>query len=181
LNGEAFIYTASYTRVYASSTTYKVNIVSSEYVSPTTMWLLKNGTILAINYVALNYTGAAANAYYQSSRLFTAWGSELASGQQLATTYASSSFFHSTGTSSVTLGPSTFTVTNYAANSLPEAIPDCSGGTNTVTTFGMSVGAPSGSNYILPSYVNMGGSETTGAGLTTTYSITSQTTSVTVA
>jgi len=182
INGTNFSYTASYTTSYVSSTTYKVVIVSSAYANPFTMWLLKNGTIAGINYAGSNYTGAAAGAYYQSSRLFTAWGSGVSFGLLLGTQYAgSTSYFHSTGSSTETLGPSTFTVTGYAANSLPETIQSCSGVSDTLTTASMSVGSAKGSTYIFPTYVDVAGTISALGTGTTTYSIVSQVTSVTVA
>ncbi len=177
INGTNFTYTASYTTSYVSSTTYKVVIASSAYATPFTMWLLKNGTIAGINYAGSNYTGAAASAYYQSSRLFTVWGSSVSFGQLLTTEYTgATSYFHSTGTSTETLGPSTFTVTGYAANSLPETIPSCGGVSDTLTTANLSVGSAKGSSYLFPTYVDVAGT-----GPTTSYSIVSQVTSVTVA
>ncbi len=148
------------------------------------MWLLRNGTIVAINYAGSNYTGSAATSYYQTSRLFTAWGTETVFGQQLTTDYVSdTAYFRSTGTSPMTIGTNTFTLTNYAANSLPETVPVCSGASITLSTASMSIGSPNGANYPFPFDVDVVGSATGGpygAG-TTTFTITSQITSVTVA
>ena len=180
-NTTSYTFTSSYTTVYASATTFKVSIVSSDYPSAFTMWLLRNGTIVGINYAGSNYTGAAATQYYQGSRLFTAWGTEIVFGQQLTTDYiADTAYFHSTGTSPVTIGTNTFTLTNYAANSLPETVPSCGGASITLTTASMSIGSPNGANYPFPFDVNIVGSSTKGAG-TTTITITSQITSMTVA
>jgi len=105
-------------------------------------------------------------------------------GQQLTTDYSSATaYFHSSGTSPVTFGTKTFTLTNYAANSLPETVPTCDGASLTLTTASMSIGAPSGVNYKFPFDVNVVGSSTgglSGTG-TTTFTITSQITSMTVA
>jgi hypothetical protein len=148
------------------------------------MWLLKNGTLVGINYAGSNYTGTAAIQYYQASRLFAAWGTELVFGQQLTTDYvAETAYFHSTGTSPVTIGTNTFTLTNYAANSLPETVPSCGGASITLTAASMSIGNPNGANYPFPIDVNIVGSSTggaSGAG-TTTITIASQITSMTVA
>jgi hypothetical protein len=176
--GISLSFTSSYTTVYSSATTFKVSIVSSDYPSAFTLWLLKNGTIVGINYAGSNYTGSSAVQYYQGSRLFTAWGTMLVFGQQLTTDYVSdTAYFHSTGTSPVTFGSNTFTLTNYAANSSPETVPYCGGVSYTVTTANMSIGAPNGVNYIFPFDVNFAGTSTTGASVV----ITSQITSVTVA
>jgi len=157
VNNTSNTFTSSYTTVYASATTFKVSIVSSDYPSAFTMWLLKNGTIAGINYAGSNYTGAAANQYYQGSRLFKAWGTMLVFGQQLTTDYIQdAAYFHSTGTSPVTIGTNTFTLTNYAANSLPETVSVCSGASTTLTTASMSIGMPNGSNYPFPFDVDRG-------------------------
>jgi len=184
VNNTSNTFTSSYTTVYASATTFKVSIVSSDYPSAFTMWLLKNGTIAGINYAGSNYTGSAAVQYYQGSRLFKAWGTELVFGQQLTTDYIhDTAYFHSTGTSPVTLGANTFTLTNYAANSLPETVTVCGGNSISLTSGSMSVGMPNGANYEFPIDVDLAGSSAgaaSGAG-TTTFTITSQITSMTVA
>jgi len=183
-NGASLTFTSSYTTVYASPTTFKVSIVSSDYPSAFTLWLLKNGTIVGINYAGSNYTGAAAIQYYQGSRLFTAWGTMLVFGQQITTDYTQdTAYFHSTGTSPVTIGTNTFTLTNYAANSLPETVPACDGASITLTTASMSIGNPNGANYPFAFDVDVAGSAAGGAsgGGTTTFILTSQITSMTVA
>jgi len=184
VNSTSNTFTSSYTTVYASATTFKVSIVSSDYPTAFTLWLLKNGTIAGINYAGSNYTGAAAVQYYQGSRLFEAWGTMLVFGQQLTTDYIyDTAYFHSTGTSPVTLGANTFTLTNYAAKSLPEAVTVCGGKSITLTSGSMSIGTPNGANYEFPIDVDFVGSSpggASGAG-TTTFTITSQITSMTVA
>jgi hypothetical protein len=170
--------------VYESPTTYKVSI---SYILPdksgtATVWLLKDGTVVALTLVGHNITGASASAYFQT--YFGLWETELVFEQQI-TSSTSFSFFHSTGTSTVTIGPSTFSVTNYTGNSLPETIPGCNGQSMTLTAGGFSLGTPGGSSYPLITYIDVDGSETplgvSGTLSTTTYSITSQITSVTVA
>ena len=182
LNSASFTFTSSYTTLYSSATTFKVSIVSSDYASATTMWLLKNGTLVGINYAGFNYTGAAAVQFYQGSRLFTAWGTQTVFGQQLTTDYIyATAYFHSTGTTPVTLGANTFTLTNYAANSLPETVPSCAGAGITLTTASMSIGTPNGANYPFPFDVDVVGSSTGGMMGNVTFTITSQITSIIVA
>jgi hypothetical protein len=169
--------------LYVSSTTYKVNITD---VTPgktylTTAWFLKDGTVvgLVIDGHDLN---ASASTDFQT--YFSLWEKALGLGQ-LIETYTSSSFLKSTGTSTVTLGPSTFTVMNYTASQLPETIPRCNGESITLTTGSFSVGTPSGSSYPLVTYFDAAGSEitvgTSGTPSTTTYSFIGQITWVTVA
>ena len=177
VNGASLTFTSSYTTVYASATTFKVSLVSSDYPSAFTMWLLRNGTIAGINYAGSNYTGSAAIQYYQGSRFFTAWGTMLVFGQQLTTDYIyDTAYFHSTGTSPTTIGANTFTLTNYAANSLPETVTTCSGASITLNTASMSIGTPSGANYPFPFDLDIAGSGTGGS-----FIITSQITSMMVA
>jgi hypothetical protein len=179
LNGTAYNFTASYTVVYASSTTYKVNIVykvPGQTYSPT-VWLLKDGNVEALYLAGHNFTGSSAGTEFQN--YFFLWETELNYAQQI-TTSSSFSHFHSTGTSTVTAGPSTFTVTNYAANSLPETISLCNGISISLTAGSFSVGTASGSSYQLITYIDIGGSKTGTSG-TTTYSFVSQITSATVA
>jgi hypothetical protein len=180
LNGESSNFTASYTVVHVNSTTYEVNIVDKVpgQTYSTTVWLLKDGTVVALDLAGHNFTGASASTHFQT--YFAPWEQDIEFGQQI-TTSTSFSFFHSAGTSTVTLGPSTFTVTNYAANSLPETISLCNGDSETLTTAGsFSVGTPSGSSYPLITYIDVAGSGTIG-GAPSTYSFIAQITSVKVA
>jgi hypothetical protein len=182
-NGTANSITASYTVVYVSSTTYKVSVA---YLTPdksgtATVWLLKDGTVVALTLAGHNFTGSLAGMYFQE--YFVLWETEIGFEQRMVSS-TSLSFFHSTGTSTVTVGPSVFTVTNYTANSLPETISECNGQSITLTTGSFSLGTPSGANYPLITYIDVAGSETTvgvSGTSTTTYSFTSQITSVTAA
>jgi hypothetical protein len=172
--------------VGVNSTTYTVNIVDTTNGNTitATVWLLKNGTVARLDLpfpISENYTQTAGE-YFKI--YFGLWERALGLGQQIQT-YTSSSFFHSTGTSTVAIGPSEFTVTNYTASSFPVTIAGCNGGSTTVTSGIFSVGTASGSSYALPIYVNISGSTTTvsksGTQSTTTFSATFQVTSVTVA
>jgi hypothetical protein len=170
--------------VYVSSTTYKVEIAykTPDKTGTAVVWLLKDGTVIALTLVGHNITGSSAGTYFQT--YFGLWETEIEFEQKLTSSTAFS-YFQSTGTSTVTLGPSTFPVTNYTASSLPETIPLCSGESITLTSGSFSLGTPSGANYPLITYVDVAGSETSmgvsGTLSTTTYSFTSQITSITVA
>lgn len=169
--------------LYVSSTTYKVNITD---VLPTrtvnsTAWFLKDGTVVGLDIDGIDLNASASTRF---QTYFSLWEAALGYGQKIEL-YTSSSFLKSTGTSTVTLGPSKFTVTNYNASQLPETIPGCNGESITFTTGNFSVGTPSGSSYPLVTYFDAAGSETTvgisGTPSTTTYSFIGQITSVTVA
>jgi hypothetical protein len=178
INGTSKDFTASYKVVYVSSTTYKVNITDVTPVKTylTTVWFLKDGTVVGLDIDGHNMNASASTSF---QTYFAPWEQELEYGQQI-TTSTSYTFFQSNGTSTVTAGPSTFTVSNYAANSLPETIPFCNGDSTTLTTAGsFSVGTPSGSSYPLITYIHVGGSRTLGT-ISTTFDFTAQITSVTV-
>jgi hypothetical protein len=153
--------TESYTTVYASATTYKVTITSSENsqsTPPETVWILKNGTVLAISVEGQNLTGSIAQTMIVG--VFAGFSAEVQAGSQLST-YTANQYFHSTGTSSVTIGSSTFTVTNYSANTLPQTITDClTGSTTNLTAYKLSVGTPTGTSYKVVTYMQIAGSST---------------------
>ena len=170
--------------MYVSSTTYKVNItdVTPSETDHTTAWFLKDGTVVGL---VINGRNANGSASYWFQTYFSLWEKALGLGTQMET-YASSSYFSSTAPSTEKIGPSTFTVTNYTASTLPETIPGCNGESITLTTGSFSVGTPiGGSSYPLVTYFDVAGSEiTVGASGTpskTTFSFTGQITSVTVA
>jgi len=169
-------FTLSYSVVYVTPTTYKVDV---NYVAtkshPFTAWLLKNGTTLAIYNGQVNETGAQASSDVQN------YFGEFASVQgfvQEQSLY--SNLFRSNGNSTVTIGTQTFTVTNYVTYTLPETIQLCNGETDTLTAYNLSEGTPSGSSFELPTYVNIAGTATEN-GTTTPFSFTVNITAFTVA
>ncbi len=185
LNGTIYNFTASYALINVNSTTYQVNVVdiTPTQTYSTTVWLLKDGTVVALDLAGHNFTGASASTHFQT--YFSPWENDVNFGQQIVT-YSSSSYFRYTGSSTVTLGPSTFNVKSYVPNTLPETVPGCSGASITLTAGGnFSVGTPSGSSYPLVTNLYAVGSGTIigslGAPVTTTYNFTSEITSVTVA
>jgi len=172
-------FTASYTVVSVNSTTYEVNVldVLPTQTYSTTVWFLNDGTVVRLDLAGHTFTGASAGTHFQT--YFAPWEVDIVYGQEISAP-TSLTFFHSTGTSPVTVGPTSFTVTNYAPNVLPETITACSGASITLNSGSLSVGTPNGSSYPLITYLAATGSETGTSG-TTTYSFTSQITSVTVA
>jgi hypothetical protein len=157
--GQTFNETATYTTIYASATTYKVNMTYTVNGSPalaSTIWILKNGTSIAVDYGGYNVTGTEASG--MEVGFFAGFSAEAEAASQLST-YTASGYFHSTGTSTVTIGASTFPVTTYAANSLPETINSC-GSTLVLSTYSLSVGTPSGSTAPLVTSIVLGGTET---------------------
>jgi hypothetical protein len=171
-------FTASYKVVYASPTTFKVDITDETPAKTylTTAWILKDGTVIGLVIDGHSFNASASTSF---QTYFSLW--EVALGYaQLIESYTPTTYLKSTGTSTVTLGPSAFPVTNYSASSLPETIPGCDGDSTTLTAGSFSVGTPSGSNYPLVTYFDAAGSKTA-SGSTETFSFIGRMTSVTVA
>jgi hypothetical protein len=138
---------SNYTVVYASATTYKVSI-DSNFTGigvATTAWVLKNGTLVASSQGGYNFTGNQGKTLYLESmnpfifeQTYTTLTSAVAGnvGAQVA------------NQSSVTLGPSTVAVSNYAVPKLPETLTAC-GQNGDITDFAMQAGTTAGSTYPL--------------------------------
>ena len=178
-DGKAVDLTLSYTVAYKGPPTYKVNlnIVLNGKSHPYTLWDLSNGTVLALLAPnGVNSTGSAAsntvlNYFYDLETLYT-----------LALQSTNTAYFHSTGTSSVTIGTNSFTVTNYVTNTTPETIQGCNNsGYGSVSTSNVNLGTPSGSSFELVTSSTFVGSITDASGTTTTLDFTYQTTALTVA
>lgn len=186
---QSFNVTESYNTVYVSSTTYKIdmNIVETSASGGEsiayTVWILKNGTISAIYYsvegtTGFNLTGSEA----QSSGVgaFAGFIAQIEASQEL-NIYTASNYFHSTGTSSVTIGPTTMTVTNYAANTLPVTVNNCNGTSTTLTAYALSVGTPPSASAPLVTYEHFAGTTTESNGQIETFNVVIQVTSITLA
>jgi hypothetical protein len=87
--------------------------------------------------------------------------------------------FHSTGSSTVTIGSVSIPVTTYAANSLPVTTSTC-GGTDTLTAFSLTAGTPAGAKLPLVTSATLAGTGSSD-GITSTYDVTVQVTGVTLA
>jgi hypothetical protein len=143
-----------------------------------TAWILRsNGSAIAIDEAGYNLTSSITGSLVVG--LFAGFSAEIQAASQLST-YTSNQYFKSTGTSSVTLGTNTFTVTNYVANTLPQTITPCNGSPTTLTNFALSVGTPSGSSTKLVTYLAIAGSDTIN-GVATPYNTVIKVVSLTVA
>jgi hypothetical protein len=173
-----YSYTESYTTNYVSSTTYKVTITLAEGSTNVTeiVWLLKDGTAVAIDISGFNLTGSQAQGALVG--VFAGFTLQI-QADSLITEYTSTSFFHSTGTSTVSIGPTKVSVTNYAANNLPETVTYCGNSPTTLTAFSFSVGTPQGSSTALVTNENIAGSDIVN-GQTETFNYVLQVTSITI-
>jgi len=177
-NGNTHNLDFSYTVAYASPTTYKVNlnVVLNGKSRAYTLWDLRNGTVLALLLPnGENDTG------YAASNTVLGFFSGLETLDTIALQTNNAAFFHSTGTSPVTIGSNSFTVTNYTLNTTPETIQGCNGsGSATMSNATTSLGTPSGSSFELVVSATFEGSFTDASG-TTTVDYTYQITALTVA
>jgi hypothetical protein len=123
----------------------------------TTLWILKNGTVLAAEIAGQNLTGVAVNGFVAGA--FAGFYEEIDIGQQQSFYSTASQYFHSTGTNSVTIGSNKLTVTNYALNSLPETVNSC-GTLDNYTAFTLSIGTPSGTSFPIVTNLHFAGTST---------------------
>jgi hypothetical protein len=144
--------TEAYSTVYVSATTYKVNVTSNPFglISTSTAWILKNGTVLAIYSGGANTTGFSAQGNAEAA--FQGFFEDESAASQLST-YGS--YFKATGTSSVTIGTNTFTVTNYQLATSGVSTQGCGGVSGTLNTENLSIGTPSGSSTGLVTYFQL--------------------------
>jgi len=177
-NGNTHNLDFSYTVAYASPTTYKVNlnVVLNGKSRAYTLWDLRNGTVLALLLPnGENDTG------YAASNTVLGYFSDLETLDTIALQSNNPAYFHSTGTSPVTIGTNSFTVTNYASNTTNETIQGCNNsGYGTLSTYTTSLGTPSGSSFELVVSATFAGSLTDASG-TTTFDYTYQVTAFTIA
>lgn len=176
-NGQSINYTASYNVLYATSSTIKVNLTysSSSGTESITAWLSTSGTVIAAEEDGYNLTGSEASGMVVG--LFAGFVVEVEAGQSIPY-YSSTSQWESTGTSTVTIGTTGFTVTNYQFSSYPVTVTTCSG-TSTLTAFSLSIGTPPGTTYQVVTTLNEAGS-TTVNGQTENFDFTLTLTSLTV-
>jgi len=170
-------YTASYHTDYVSSTTYKIteNESSGTTSFGVTAWIHKDGTAVAVEISGQNLTGSTSQQMLVG--LFAAFTLQLQADSQIAL-YTGTNF-HSTGTSTVSVGPTQVDVTTYVANTLPETFTTCTG-SSTISAFSFNVGTPHGASAKLVTSEHIAGSDTSSTG-TDTFDTTIAVTSVTLA
>jgi hypothetical protein len=172
-----YSYSESYSVVYASSTAYKVNIITIEAGQSIaeTVWVLNNGTALAVRLSGENFTGPQAQELIVS--IFAGFSLQVQADSQIVL-YTAPNYFHSAGKSTVSVGPTQVTTTNYVANTLPETLTGC-GTTTTLTAYTFSVGTPKGASSPLVTYEHLEGSNTVN-GQTSTFDYMLQIASITL-
>jgi len=155
--------------------TYKVNVtyILNGVTTPLTVWIQPSGNIVAFYYEGKNYTGSGAISDFLS--YFTDL-ENLETFALLASTNTAG--FHSTGTSTATIGTNSFTVNDYVANTIPETVQICNTETVVLTAYNVNIGTPTGSGMETVTSATFAATETTSSGTTTlnyTYQITALT------
>jgi hypothetical protein len=117
-----------------------------------------NNTVLSVTIFGSTLTGAEAKSTFDGA--FALFGLEYTYGGALGL-YTSSSYFHATGTAPQTFGSTTFPITTYVANNLPESINAC-GVSSTLTAYTLGVGTPSGTSLQFITYLHIAGSSSEG-------------------
>ena len=177
-NGNSRTGTLTYSVVYESPTTFKVNInhtVNSKSNSAT-VWIFKNGTILAAERGGKNYTGSTATNFVLGHF------SDLNLLYSFATQESTiTSYFRSAGTSTVSIGTSSFTVTDYVENAAGETVQVCNEGTAVLDTYSVYLGTPTGSSLEMITSANVSGTLTSLSGTVITVDFSYQLTAFTVA
>jgi hypothetical protein len=141
--GQNASFTDSYSVIYRSATTFKVNVSAtlhgispSPFTMPFTTWVRTNGTVVAVEYSGQNMTGTSAAQFNMA--YMAGFSGEMGYTDLAASELAQ--FLHETTKGTATFGPTTMNVTDYAANSLPFSTSGC-GQTATYTEYSLQVGS----------------------------------------
>jgi len=166
----------TYNVIYTGPT-YKVSVtvLLNGATTPLTVWIQPSGNIVAF------YDGSTQKNYTGSGAIndFLAYFSDLENLQTFALLASTNTAgFHATGTSTATIGKSSFLVTNYVANTTPETVQICNTETVVLNAYNVNVGTPTGSGFEIVSSATFSAIETTSTGTTTldyTYLVTALT------
>ena len=150
-SGSNFDVQASYSvvdaRVSGNTTTYTVKInetLEGTTTTNDTAWVDSNGNIIAVDESGYNVTGGSALSVFFG--LMTPFMVEAQFSAQLHAFTGSG--FRSNGNSTATFGPTSMTVTDYSAMSLPMDVIYC-GASESVTAFSLQTGELPGTSMTL--------------------------------
>lgn len=101
-----------------------------------------NESVISVTFSGYSLYGDQAKSIFDS--LFALFGLEYTYGGY-ESILTNSAYFHSTGSSTMTFGSTSFSVTTWVANSLPMSINDC-GYTSDLTDYTLQVGTPPGTS-----------------------------------
>ncbi len=109
-----------------------------------------NESVISVTFSGYSFYGAQAKSFFDG--LFALFGLEYTFGAYVGI-LTNSAYFHSTGTSSMTFGPTSFSVTTWVANSLPLSINEC-GYSSDITDYTLQIGTPPGTSLSFITYLH---------------------------
>jgi hypothetical protein len=110
-----------------------------------TFWVRTDGSVISGQASLMGFTENSSQSIKLYSGMMTPFVTELTYGAQVGF-YTSSQYFKSTGSGGTqSFGPTTMSLTNYGANSLPETVSEC-GTSMTLNAFSLQLGAVPSSN-----------------------------------
>jgi hypothetical protein len=149
--------TLSYAVTSSSGGIYNVNMTfgtsSSSGTTVTFVVDSNNNTVLSVSIAGQSLPKSYAKQEFDA--FMGIFGLQEYYGNELSV-FTSSSYFHSTGTTSMTYGTVTFPVTTYVANTLPESFTSC-GITSNITAYSLEVGTPPGTSLEFITYLHFAG------------------------
>jgi hypothetical protein len=148
-NGTQFNETLSYEVTSESGGVYDINVTLG--IAEGNISASNNGTVLSGTEFGQTIPGSLAKEDFDS--YMAIFGLEETYGGSVSV-YTSSAFFHSTGSTSMRFGTTTFPVTTYVANSLPLTLSAC-GITSTLTAYTLQVGTPPGTSLLFITYLHI--------------------------
>ncbi|HXW37427.1 MAG TPA: hypothetical protein VEJ36_05965 [Nitrososphaerales archaeon] len=165
INGTAENSTISYTSTSMGGGIYNVTMTLASSGSTTSATFsidASNSTVLSATIEGYTVTGSTAKSEFDAFMgLFGL--QEYYSGE--IGVFTDSSYFHSTGTKTETYGTTSFPVTTWVANSLPESIDFC-GVNSDITAYTLSVGTPPGTTLQFITYLNFASSSPSNENIT---------------
>jgi hypothetical protein len=165
--------TISYMVTSASGGIYNLdmNFSSGSGASASFVVDSNNDTVLSVTFSGFTQKGSVAKTEFDA--FMGIFGLQQYYGNVLGV-FTSSAYFHSTGTPSRTFGTTTFTVTTYEANSLPESFTAC-GITSSITAYTLEVGTPPGTSLQFITYLHIAGTDNSNKNYDTTFQLVSMT------
>jgi len=110
-----------------------------------------NNTVLSVSFSGQTLSGSEAKSIFDS--FMTVFGLEETYSNEYGV-LTDSAYFHSTGTAPQTFGTTTFDVTTWVANNLPETYSSC-GITGTISDYTLNVGTPPGTSLTFITYLHV--------------------------
>jgi len=145
--------TISYQTTTVSSGIYDVNITfnsAGQIDSGLARVDSNNQSVISVTFSGYSFYGAQAKSFFDT--LFALFGLEYTYGGY-ESVLTDSTYFHSTGSSTMAFGPTSFSVTTWVANSLPLSVDEC-GYSSSITDYTLQVGTPPGTSLTFITFLH---------------------------